>query len=113
MRAEVELFPRYDATINHAAEAGLMREALEADLGEAWQFDEIPVPIMASEDFSYYLKEIPGAFALIGADDGNGHHEPCHSPRYDFNDRLLPVVTRIYARLAGAPLPDQSTLTED
>lgn len=113
VRAEVELFPRYDATINHAAEAGLMREALEADLGEAWQFDEIPVPIMASEDFSYYLKEIPGAFALIGADDGNGHHEPCHSPRYDFNDRLLPVVTRIYARLAGAPLPDQSTLTED
>lgn len=113
VKAEVELFPRYDATINHAAEAGLMRDALAADLGETWHHDDIPVPIMASEDFSYYLKEIPGAFALIGADDGNGHHEPCHSPRYDFNDRLLPVVTRIYARLAGAPLPDQSTLAED
>jgi len=113
VRAEVEIFPRYDATVNHPAGADLMRKALEADLGESWHFGEIPVPIMASEDFSYYLKELPGAFALIGADDGNGHHEPCHSPRYDFNDRLLPVVTRIYARLAGAPLPDQSTLAKD
>ena len=113
VEAEVEVFPRYDATVNHPAEAGRMREAIAADLGESWHFENIPVPIMASEDFSYYLKEIPGAFALIGADDGQGHHEPCHSPRYDFNDRLLPMVTRIYARLAGAPLPEQSTLLND
>lgn len=113
VEAEVEVFPRYDATVNHPAEAGRMREAIAADLGESWHFENIPVPIMASEDFSYYLKEIPGAFALIGADDGQGHHEPCHSPRYDFNDRLLPIVTRIYARLAGAPLPEQSTLLND
>ncbi|QYI99863.1 N(2)-acetyl-L-2,4-diaminobutanoate deacetylase DoeB2 [Thalassovita mediterranea] len=113
VEADVEVFPRYDATVNHPSEAAHMREAIAADLGEAWHFDQIPVPIMASEDFSYYLKEIPGAFALIGADDGKGHHEPCHSPRYDFNDRLLPIVTRIYARLAGAPLPDQATYLND
>ena len=113
VEADVEVFPRYDATVNHAAEAGLMRGAIAADLGDSWHFAQIPVPIMASEDFSYYLKEIPGAFALIGANDGLGHHEPCHSPRYDFNDRLLPIVTRIYARLADAPLPDQSTLLND
>jgi len=60
------------------------------------------VPIMASEDFSYYLREIPGAFALIGADDGNGHDAPCHSAYYDFNDQLIPKVVRLYAALAGA-----------
>ena len=113
VKADVELFPRYDATINDAGAAETMRAAIAADLGDAWLYEELPVPIMASEDFSYYLKEIPGAFALIGADDGNGHHEPCHSPRYDFNDRLLPIVTRIYARLAGAPLPEQSTSQQD
>ena len=90
-----------------------MREAIAADLGADWRDESLPVPIMASEDFSYYLKEIPGAFALIGADDGEGHHEPCHSPRYDFNDRLLPIVTRIYARLAGAPLPSSPTAEQD
>ena len=113
VEATVEIFPRYDATVNHASEAAVMREAIAADLGADWRDESLPVPIMASEDFSYYLKEIPGAFALIGADDGEGHHEPCHSPRYDFNDRLLPIVTRIYARLAGAPLPSSPTAEQD
>ena len=84
-----------------------MRAALADELGEHWHDDTIPVPIMASEDFSYYLKEVPGAFALIGSDDGHAKHaEPCHSPRYDFNDHLIPVVSRVFARLAGAPLPE-------
>lgn len=105
--AETEIFPRYDATVNHAGPAGAMRAALAGELGENWRDTSLPVPIMASEDFSYYLKEVPGAFALIGSRDSDvSHGEPCHSPRYDFNDRLIPLVTRLYARLAGAPLPD-------
>lgn len=103
--ADVELFPRYNATVNHPTGAARMRNALAEELGPSWNADHLAMPIMASEDFSYYLAEIPGAFTLLGADDGEGHHEPCHSPRYDFNDRLIPVVTRLYARLAGAPLP--------
>lgn len=104
--AEVETVDYYEATVNHAGPAAEMRAALVAELGETWHAPEQPVPIMGSEDFSYFLKERPGAFALIGMNDGMaGHDEPCHSPRYDFNDRLIPVVTRIYARLAGAPLP--------
>ncbi len=106
--ADVQIVPRYDATVNDARAAQSMRDALSLELGDKWRDETLPVPIMASEDFSYYLKELPGAFALIGADDGAGHHEPCHSPRYDFNDRLIPVVTRLYARLAGAPLPQSA-----
>ncbi len=106
--ARVELTPRYDATVNHTSEAGAMRDALAGELGENWRSESTPVPIMASEDFSYYLKEIPGAFALVGADDGAGHDAPCHSPRYDFNDRLIPIVARVFARLAGAPGPDSA-----
>jgi len=79
-----------------------MRHALEQELGPEWQSADTPMPIMASEDFSYYLKGKPGAFALIGADDGAPHHGvSCHSPEYDFNDGLIPVVTRVFARLAG------------
>jgi hippurate hydrolase len=105
--AEVEMRPRYGATVNHAAEAGVFRQALEGEFGPGWLSEDTLVPIMASEDFSYYLNEIPGAFALIGADDGEvGHDAPCHSAHYDFNDALIAHVTRIYARLAGAPLPN-------
>lgn len=107
--ANVEIFPRYDATINHTEPAQSVRVALAQELGNNWHASEVPVPIMASEDFSYYLKEIPGAFALVGSDDGKGHDVPCHNARYDFNDRLIPIVTRLYARLAGAPLPATSS----
>ncbi len=103
--AEVDMRPRYLATVNDSTEAALYREALQAELGPSWRNEATPLPIMASEDFSYYLKERPGAFALIGADDGNGHDAVCHSPHYDFNDRLISVVSRLYLRLAGAPLP--------
>ncbi|MGB7995983.1 MAG: M20/M25/M40 family metallo-hydrolase, partial [Photobacterium halotolerans] len=103
---EVTIQPRYSATINHARQAEKARTAWLADQGQ--QLDHtISLPVMASEDFSYYLQQLPGAFALIGADDGEPvHQHPCHSPHYDFNDRLLEKVVRWYARLAGAPLPN-------
>ncbi len=114
VEAESQIFPRYDATVNHAGPAAEMRAGLAAEFGADWRATGLPVPIMASEDFSYYLQQVPGAFALIGSDDGDSHHaEPCHSPRYDFNDRLIPVVTRLFARLAGAPLPGAHRDTED
>lgn len=102
VEAEVEHFSRYDATVNDAGAAAFMRKALEQELGPSWRSAETPLPIMASEDFSYYLKERPGAFALIGANDGAPRHGvSCHSPEYDFNDGLIPVVARLFARLAG------------
>lgn len=106
VEAAVEVFPRYSATVNHGAQAARMRDALAAELGESWMPGGLPLPIMASEDFSYYLAEVPGAFALVGAGEGRGEDEPCHSPRYDFNDRLIPVVTNLFARLVHAPLPE-------
>lgn len=102
---EVTVYPRYDATINHKQEAAQYRQALRDEFGDHALATQIAVPIMASEDFSYYLQQVPGAFALIGCDDGNGHDWPCHSPKYDFNDALIPHVARVYARLVGAPLP--------
>ncbi len=103
--AEVDMFPRYGATKNHPAEAVRMRSALADEYGRDWQCPDTPVPIMASEDFSYYLNAIPGAFALIGSGDGNEKDYPCHNPRYDFRDSLIPQVARVFLRLAGAPLP--------
>lgn len=105
VRAEVDLFPRYGATRNNPEEASRMRAALAEEYGEGWQCGATQVPIMASEDFSYYLNAIPGAFALIGSGDGDSHDYPCHNPHYDFRDSLIPQVARVYLRLAGAPLP--------
>ncbi|MGD7034367.1 N(2)-acetyl-L-2,4-diaminobutanoate deacetylase DoeB2 [Methylotuvimicrobium buryatense] len=104
----VTVFPRYGATINHPEPAAFYRRALLQELGSDGLSQNTPLPIMASEDFHYYLNAITGAFALIGTDDGiAAHQRSCHSPEYDFNDKLIDRVARIYARLAGAPLPDE------
>lgn len=106
--ADVHISPRYDATINHAAEAMQVRQTWQSLYGEQSIDSLTTVPIMASEDFSYYLQEIPGAFALIGSDDGPDHQSPCHSPHYDFNDRLIPLVSCLFSRLVGAPVPEEA-----
>lgn len=105
VEVEVNHQRRYDPTRNHAAEAGQMRQTWVEQWGASALDTDLAVPIMASEDFSYYLNTIPGAFALIGADDGPEHRSACHSPHYDFNDRLIPRVTALFAKLAGAPVP--------
>lgn len=94
---------RYGATVNHPGAATELRTVLARRLGDDWRATDTLVPVMASEDFSYYLEEVPGAFALVGADDGQGHREPCHSPRYDFNDRLIDPVAGMFTHLAGVP----------
>ncbi|MBR9828484.1 MAG: amidohydrolase [Oceanospirillales bacterium] len=103
--ARVKTVKRYEATINHAEAAADCRKALADGLGADWQCDSIHLPIMASEDFSYYLNEVPGAFALIGMAREDNFQAPCHSPHYRFNDDLIPVVVTMFARLCGAPMP--------
>lgn len=113
VRADVVHTLRYEPTVNHPEPAAEFRAALADELGEGWHTSATPAPVMASEDFSYYLREIPGAFALVGADRAgrdegrtpDGRPASCHSPHYDFDDALIPHVVRLYARLVGAPLP--------
>ncbi len=110
VHCEVNIYPRYEATINHAQPAMQVRQQWQALFGLDALHRDIRLPIMASEDFSYYLQEIPGAFALIGSDDGPAHQAPCHSPFYDFNDQLIPLVTALFSRLSGAPVPEELSI---
>ena len=108
--AQVEIRPRYGPTLNHAKPSALYREALQAELGAESDQVDLRLPLMASEDFSYYLNQIPGAFALVGMAESSGKNnqawygEPCHSPNYQFNDRVLDSVMRVFCRLAGVPV---------
>ena len=102
---EVVHHPRYEATINHAAPAAAVREAWSGVRGGPALDSEFALPAMASEDFSDYLREIPGAFALIGADDGPEHRHGLHNAHYDFNDRLIEPVVQLYSRLVGISPP--------
>ena len=68
-------------------------------------------PTMGAEDFAYMLQAKPGAYVFLGNGEGahragyaGGGHDagPCtlHNPRYDFNDRLLPIGGTYWVELA-------------
>ncbi len=54
--------------------------------------------VMASEDFSYMLEQVPGAFINIGNGGGEGGCE-VHNPGYDFNDEALALGSTLWARV--------------
>jgi len=102
--AEVEIRPRYEATVNESASAGRYRWALQAELGAGCLDTDLLLPIMASEDFSYYLDKVPGAFALVGMSTQGKFDVPCHSPDYRFNDAIIEKVMRVFCRLVDLPV---------
>ncbi len=99
--AEVEFSPRYPAVVNDPIEAGRAQKILGEVFGECWSHEKTKVPLMASEDFSYYLEKVPGAFIIAGAGDGGLFSVPCHNSRYVFNDNLIENMVRFMVRLAG------------
>jgi len=100
--AQVEIRPRYEATINHPQAAQNYRQVLAEVFGQNCDQVDLMLPIMASEDFSYYLQQIPGAFALLGMSDQTNasFSYACHSPHYQFNDQLIERVMRVFINLA-------------
>jgi hippurate hydrolase len=93
---------RYPATVNTAAEAETARlAAADAAVDRAVLTDL--APSMASEDFSYMLQEKPGACVWIGNGSAEHGHNP-HSPRYDFNDAVMPVGVACWINVAKRAL---------
>ncbi len=89
----------FPATVNDVRAARKVR-ACAQELGLAQE--ELSEPWRPSEDFGWYTKLMCGALFYVG----NGEAWPApHDSAYDFNDRILPVAARMFAKLAeGQPL---------
>ncbi|MEM8874497.1 MAG: M20 family metallopeptidase [Planctomycetota bacterium] len=56
-------------------------------------------PAMGGEDFSYYLKKIPGCFFLVGLQHGSEPMPQLHSDRFDFTDMALGTGMMMFLHL--------------
>jgi hippurate hydrolase len=88
------LFP---PLVNHADETSFIADTAADVVGEE-NVNRHAGVVMASEDFSYMLERVPGAYIQIGNGDGEGACE-VHNPSYDFNDGALPYGASLFARL--------------
>jgi len=57
-------------------------------------------PIMAGEDFSYYLERKPGCFFFVGAGSAEGDSAPHHHPLFDLEEEAMPIAARLLIAVA-------------
>jgi hippurate hydrolase len=95
----VEFIRGYPVTVNHAEGAArVLRVA--AELLGAEQVQALATPIMGSEDFSYVLERVPGAFAFLGTRPPSGPAHPNHSNRMIVDEAALPAGIAMHVAVA-------------
>ncbi|GAA3076531.1 MULTISPECIES: M20 family metallopeptidase [Actinomycetes] len=102
--AEVDWRPLYPPTINDDAEGRFVMDMLAQTFGSE-HVVEATAPLMASEDFSYVLQEVPGAmyFMQVSPPDVDPETAPSnHSPYVLFDDTHLGDHAASLATLAFA-----------
>ena len=75
----------YIPTMN-TAEYVEMAEGVATECFGSEMWYELEKSSMGGEDFSYYLRESPGAFCDIGLGE---NHPAIHNPQFDFEDKAL------------------------
>jgi amidohydrolase len=99
---EAEFTRVYPSTINHASGIDAVTSSI-TELFGAEKFEEMVNPLMGSEDFSFVLEQVPGAFVMVGASGDGVDPENCagnHSPYVEFDDQVLSDQAALLAHLA-------------
>ena len=102
LTATAEFRDGYPVTVNDAAEVDFAAGTVADLLGDGSHITA-PNPLTGSEDFSYVLEQVPGAFVMLGAcppDTDAGTAPFNHSAEAVFDDAVLPDGTALYAELA-------------
>ena len=101
-RVETEYRRKYPPTINSHTETALA--AAEACVGSENIIHDF-ASSMGSEDFSFYLQQVPGCYVWLGSkSDPEAETIPLHSSRYDFNDDLIEIGACYWVNLVKQEL---------
>lgn len=95
-RIEVEFGQSAQAVDNDLAMAQLVRDSCTSAFG-AGAIQEIARPSMGSEDFAYYLAEVPGAMIRLGSAREETTRHGLHSPLFDIDEECLRFGSRLFA----------------
>jgi amidohydrolase len=102
LTADAKFVEGYPVTVNDATEMAFAERTIGEVLGDGRYF-AAPNPLTGSEDFSFVLDQVPGAFVMMGAcssDVDPGTAPFNHSAEALFDDSVLADGTALYAELA-------------
>jgi amidohydrolase len=97
--AEVDFRLIFAPLINDARQGELIADAAAKLVGEA-NVNREREPSMGSEDFSFMMEKVPGAYIHVG----NGDSAQLHNPAYNFNDECTPFGAAVLATAAELAL---------
>ena len=90
----------FPPTVNTPAESSLQKEVATELIGDASKVYEIG-PIMAGEDFSYFLEKIPGSLVFLGSGDAKKESTVnLHHPRFKMDEDQMPLGIAIHVNAA-------------
>jgi amidohydrolase len=96
---ELDYVQGYPITVNDDAMTDLVMRIAYSIVGRT-NVIEIP-PSMASEDMSFYLKEVPGCFFFVGAGSADPDlNQPHHNPYFGIDERSLEIGVRMLSGIA-------------
>jgi hippurate hydrolase len=100
VRVEIEHDPEYPVVVNDETEAAFVADTAREVFGEE-NYRHETTPESPSEDFSFVLENVPGAFLFLGACDTDPATAPSnHSPLAVFDDSVVPDGATLLAELA-------------
>jgi len=102
-KAELNYVRSYPATVNSTNEANFVAD-VATDLFGAERVVRNLIPSMGSEDFSFMLKQRPGAYFRLGQ-GGAEAGKLLHNPKFDFNDDVIPTGSAMFAALVERSMP--------
>ena len=101
VRARIDYRRSYPVLVNHLDETNLARDVAEELVG-ADQVVRQGSALSGSEDFAFFLEQVPGTYLLIGNGEGESDgHGACmvHNPGYDFNDKNIAIGSAYWSLL--------------
>jgi amidohydrolase len=108
VQVAIDYREQYPVTVNDPAEAAFALQAATGLVGPQRAITA-PRPMAASEDFSFVLDQVPGAYLGLGAvppgvDPGSAAMN--HSPQAVFDDGSVPIGAVLLAELAARRLAE-------
>lgn len=108
-KGELDYRRGYMALVNDPAMAKKARESAVAVVGEKAVYTDL-APSMGGEDFSFYLKNTPGAFLWLGTKQEDMPYYPLHNSHLQVNDDVLCYGTALLTELAVDNLKSETDM---
>lgn len=105
-KGEVVYRRKYEPTINDATQTAFCAEVARSLIGSENVITNAP-PVMGAEDFGAFLTKKPGCYIALGQgmpDPDSPHNHGLHSPKYDFNDAIIPDAIRYFVAVTEKAL---------